>query len=369
MRIVQVANFVSPTSGGLRTTLHHLAQGYAKHGHDVVQIVPAKADGRQEHPWGTQIQLRGAALAGTGYRILLDVRRVQRELARLGPDALEVHDRTTLRGLGPWARGHGVAALAVSHERLDRWLNQWLPARFPLESLADRSNGALARSFDTIVCTTAWAAAEFRRVGAANLVTVPLGVDHEGFRPRFEPTGDPGGALLIMAGRLSREKQPEIAVEAVRELVRRRVLARLVVAGDGPLRRQLQAASAGLPISWLGFVSSRDELAELYRAADVALAPGPVETFGLAALEAMACGTPAVVNWRSALPEIVGPSSGRVCAGSGFTFADAVQELLAEPAELLRRAARRRAEEYSWDVTVAGLLAEHQSRIGGQRAA
>jgi alpha-1,6-mannosyltransferase len=372
MRIVQVANFVSPTSGGLRTTLRHLAQGYAQQGHDVVQIVPAKTDQRVDHPWGTELQLRAPSLGATGYRILLDVRRVQRELSRLCPDALEVHDRTTLRGLGIWARSNGVPALAVSHERLDCWLNQWLPARLPLASWADRSNAALARSFDTIVCTTRWAADEFRRVAASNLVIVPLGVDHEAFQARFEPAphadGD-DGAVLIMASRLSREKQPEIAVEAVRELARRRVKARLVVAGDGPLRRQLEAASAGLPISWLGFVSSRAELAQLYRAADVALAPGPVETFGLAALEAMACGTPAVVNWRSALPEIIGTGAGRVCAGSGFTFADAVQELLAEPAEPLRRAARQRAETYSWDVTVSGLLAVHRSRLEGQLAA
>jgi alpha-1,6-mannosyltransferase len=367
MKIVQVANFVSPTSGGLRTTLHHLAVGYAEAGHEVVQLVPAKSDRVVEHPWGTQLQLRGASLAATGYRVLIDVRRVQRELMRLAPDVLEVHDRTTLRGLGIWARTNGIPALAVSHERLDRWLGQWLSARLPLEGLADRSNAGLARSFDAIVCTTSWAAAEFRRVAAANVVTVPLGVDHRAFRPRFAPTGE-AGVRLVMASRLSREKQPEIAVDALRELIRRGVDARLVVAGDGPMLRPLQAASAGLPVSWLGFVSSRDELANLYRAADVALAPGPVETFGLAALEAMACGAPAVVNWRSALPEIIGPG-GRVSAGCGFTFADAVQELLAEPVEPLRRIARLRAEHFSWDITVAGLLAVHQSRLEGRLAA
>ncbi len=362
MRIVQVANFVSPSSGGLRTTLRQLADGYAQQGHEVVQIVPGRADERVDEAWGTQMRLRGPALAGTGYRMLLDVRRIQRELAKTCPDALEVHDRTTLRGLGLWARSQGVPALAVGHERLDRWLNQWLPARLPLKSWADRANNALARSFDTIVCTTDWAADEFHRVGAGNVVIVPLGVDPEAFGPRFEPNGDARGALLIMASRLSREKQPEIAVEAVRELVRRRVRVRLVVAGDGPLRRQLEGASSGLPITWLGFVASRPELAGLYRAADIALAPGPVETFGLAALEALACGTPAVVNWRSALPEIIA-NAGRVSAGCGFSFADAVEELLAEPAEPLRRAARRRAESLSWDVTVDGMLAVHRSRL------
>jgi alpha-1,6-mannosyltransferase len=242
---------------------------------------------------------------------------------------------------------------------MDRWLNQWLPARLPLVSMADRSNAGLARSFDTIVCTTSWAAEEFRRLGTSNLATVPLGVAHEEFPPRLDARRT-DSVLLVMASRLSREKTPEIAVEAVRELVRRRVNVRLIVAGDGPMRRQLAARAAGLPIVWLGFVSDREELAALLRAADVALAPGPVETFGLAALEALACGTPAVVNWRSALPEIIGSSAGRVAAGSGFTFADAVEALLAEPEEELRRAARARAERFSWDVTVEGFLGVHE---------
>jgi alpha-1,6-mannosyltransferase len=359
VRIVQLANFVSATSGGLQTTLRQLAEGYTRHGHEVVQILPAKADGSVAVTWARQVLLRSPAVTGTGYRILLDVGRVRRVLEELSPDALEVHDRTTLRGIGSWARENGIPALAVSHERVDRWLNQWLPARLPLELMADRSNAGLAAAFDTIVCMTAWAAAEFRRLDVANVVTIPLGVDRHQFPARLEARRR-DGALLVMASRLSREKQPEIAVETVRELVRRGVQVRLLVAGDGPMRRRLRARGAGLPIVWLGFVSSRAELASLFRAADIVLAPGPVETFGLAALEALACGTPAVVNWRSALPEVVGPTAGRAAAGSGFTFADAVQELLLQPEVALRSAARARAEQFSWDATVAGFLAVHQ---------
>ena len=359
MRIVQIANFVSPTSGGLRTTLRHLAAGYTQQGHEVVQVFPAKSDGHAATAEASQLLLRSPLLGSTGYRIHLDIRRVRRVLDRLAPDVLEVHDRTTLRGAGAWARASGIPSAAVSHERMDRWLNQWLPGHLPLEMIADRSNAGLARAFDTIVCTTAWAAQEFRRLGIRNLSTIPLGVDHDEFTARLEGLRA-SGVLLIMTSRLSREKRPEIAVETVRELVRRRVDVRLIVAGDGPMRRELEQRAGGLPILWLGFVAGRAELAGLLRAADVALAPGPVETFGLAALEALACGTPAVVNWRSALPEIVGPVAGRSVAGSGFTFADAVQDLLAEPEIPLRRAARARAEEFGWNATVQGFFDLHQ---------
>jgi alpha-1,6-mannosyltransferase len=363
MRIVQVANFVTSSSGGLRTTLNHLAEGYAAQGHEVVQVLPGAEDGQVETPWGRQVLLHAPLLPGLGYRLVLDAKRLERTLQGLRPDALEVHDRTTLRGLGPWAQRHDVPSLVVSHERLDRWLRQWLSPRLPLESLADKSNRSLARSFDTVLCTTSWAGEEFRRLGVDNLVTVPLGVDHQQFVPRLEPVARPD-VVLVMASRLSKEKRPELAVEALRELRRRGISARLVVAGDGPLRQQLEARGKGLPIEWRGFVEGRDELARLLADADIALAPGPVETFGLAALEALACGTPAVVNRHSALPEVIGSDAGRTAASSGFTFADAVEELLAVPEPERRAAARQRAQVFDWRYTVDGFLSLHDSRAG-----
>jgi alpha-1,6-mannosyltransferase len=359
-RIVQVANFVTPTSGGLRTTLHHLATGYAAQGHEVVQVVPGERELVEQTPWGARISVEGTPLPGTGYRVITQVRRLERRLAGLRPDRLEVHDRTTLRVLGGWAARQGVPALVVSHERLDVWLKQWLPRRAPLARAADKSNAALASSFDQVVCTTPWAAEEFTRLGVRNLEQVPLGVDLEGFPPRLHATGQQE-VLLVMASRLSREKRPDLAVGAVRELVRRGHQVRMLVAGDGPLRPALERSSQGLPIHWLGFVHGRAELAALLAAADIALAPGPVETFGLAALEALACGTPVVVNRHSALPAIVA-DAGRKAASSAWVFADCVEELLAMDELTRRHRARGRAEVFSWDTTVQGFLDVH--RIG-----
>ncbi|SET26071.1 glycosyltransferase [Geodermatophilus poikilotrophus] len=365
MRIVQVANFVSPTSGGLRTTLRHLAEGYADHGHEVVQVIPGTVDDEVETPWGRQVVRRSPALGSTGYRLLLDRSGVRRALERVGPDVLEVHDRTTLRGLGRWARARGIPALVVSHERLDRWLGQWLPARLPLTALADRSNAALAGDFDTVVCTTGWAAEEFRRLHVPNLAVFPLAVDTAAFRARTgrraEVPRSPRDVVLVLASRLSREKRPEVAVATLRALLGRGVAARLVVAGDGPLRPRMQAAARDLPVEWLGFVADRARLAGVLAAADVALAPGPIETFGLAALEALACGTPVVADSRSALPGVLGPHAGRSAPGDGAAFADAVQDLLATPEVTRRTAARALAEEFSWQRTVRGFLHVHQS--------
>jgi alpha-1,6-mannosyltransferase len=136
----------------------------------------------------------------------------------------------------------------------------------------------------------------------------------------------------------------------------------LVVAGDGPLRSRLEqrARERGLPVTFLGHVSDRGLLGALQASADVCLAPGPAETFGLAALEAMACGTPVVASASSALSEVIG-SAGAVATDHGGAFADAVELLLARPVEERREAARARAECFGWDTAVAAFLRAHDA--------
>lgn len=364
-RIVQVANFVTPSSGGLRTTLRHLASGYALAGHEVIQVLPGPRDESTDMPWGRCLQRRSPVLPGTGYRVLRSGPGLIRLLDQLAPDRLEVHDRTTLRGLGGWARARSVPSLVVSHERLDRWLEQWLPRQLRLAAVADRYNAALAASFDVVLCTTAWAAAEFERVPTPQLVRVPLGVDLAGLHPLAADevwrTHQLRGAehLLIMVSRLSREKSPGLALDTVLELVRRGCSVRMLVAGSGPQQQRLQRQAKGSPIHFVGYVSDRQRLARLLASADVLVAPGPVETFGLAALEALASGTSAVVNQASALPEVIGNTGGRSAQGSPGAFADAVEQELAEPAHERAAAARTRAERFPWSTTVAGFLQAH----------
>src|SRR5215475_11240269 len=118
----------------------------------------------------------------------------------------------------------------------------------------------------------------------------------------------PGEVLIVHCGRLSAEKRPSSSIDALARLRLAGVPAVLVMAGDGPLHTRLErrAAASALPVHFAGFVPGPAAVAALLATADVVLAPGPVETFGLAALEALACGTPVVVSGSSALPEVVG---------------------------------------------------------------
>ncbi|GLW09204.1 GDP-mannose-dependent alpha-(1-6)-phosphatidylinositol dimannoside mannosyltransferase [Microtetraspora sp. NBRC 13810] len=362
---MRLANFVAPRSGGLRTALRELGAGYAAAGHEVTLVVPGP-ERREEHTaQGRVITVPGVPVPFTGgYRVILARRSLRRLLAELEPDRLEVSDRTTLRWTGAWARRHGIRTVMVSHESLAGLLDLAGPLRAPSRWAADRLNRATAASYDTVVCTTEWAAAEFRRLHVRNLVRVPLGVDLAHFTPgRYDPTlraelGAGDGPLLVQCSRLSPEKHPDRSVRVLGELRRRGVPAVLAVAGDGPMRRSLEARAAGLPARFLGYVADRDLLARLLASADVVIAPGPVETFGLAALEALAGGTPVVVNRASALPEVVG-EAGVASSDDPAAYADAVQRLLAVPEHERRSRARAQAERFGWPAAVTGFLQAH----------
>ncbi|MFF5440522.1 glycosyltransferase [Streptomyces achromogenes] len=376
LRIVRLANFVTPASGGLRTALRELGKGYLAAGHEPVLIVPGERHTDRDTGQGRVITLPGPPLPGTGgYRVLTDRRRVAALLAELAPDRLEVSDRTTLRWTGRWARRARVPAVMVSHETADGVLRTWGLPEPVARRAADSLNTRTAHVYSRVVCTTTFAEREFVRVGARNVVRAPLGVDLMERRPALR---DPGlrarharadETLLVMVSRLSVEKRPGTALDALEALLRRGRRAVLVVAGDGPLRARLErhARARGLPVTFLGHVSDRAALGALQASADVCLAPGPAETFGLAALEAMACGTPVVASARSALPEVIG-SAGAAAAGGPETFADAVELLLARAEPGRREAARARAECFGWGAAVEAFLAAHDALEEPRRA-
>ncbi|MFH8491580.1 glycosyltransferase [Streptomyces longisporoflavus] len=373
MRIVRLANFVTPASGGLRTALRELGRGYRAAGHEPVLIVPGERAGVRDTDQGRVVTLPGTLLPGTGgYRVLTDRRRVARLLEGLAPDRIEVSDRTTLRWTGAWARHRRIPAVMVSHETADGVLRSWGLPRSAALRAADALNSRTAHAYARVVCTTEWAEREFVRVGARNVVRAPLGVDLVGRRPGLrdprvrERHARVDEILLLLCSRLSVEKRPGLALDALAALRGRGVAAKLVVAGDGPLRARLElrARERRLPVTFLGHVEDRAALGALQATADVCLAPGPCETFGLAALEAMACGTPVVADAASALPEIIG-GAGAAAAHHGDAFASAVQALLLRPERARREAARARAECFGWEEAVAAFLGAHEAPAMG----
>lgn len=123
---------------------------------------------------------------------------------------------------------------------------------------------------------------------------VSNGVDTDRFRPidagEFRERYDLEGTVIGYTGRHGYEKQLGDLIDAASGLD-----ATVVFGGDGPAREDLEARAAenDADVRFLGFLD-REEMAAFYSALDVFAFPSPVETQGLVALEAYACGTPVV---------------------------------------------------------------------------
>jgi alpha-1,6-mannosyltransferase len=114
-------------------------------------------------------------------------------------------------------------------------------------------------------------------------------------------------------------------------------------------------------VDTLGYIADRKRVAAILSSADISLAPGPLETFCLSALESIASGTPVVASQSSAVGEFLKVNlknpAGAVAADSATGFADAIQSLLYRPK--LRAVSRGAAEALPWDKTIHLMMLLH----------
>jgi alpha-1,6-mannosyltransferase len=361
MHIVQFANFHLPTSGGIRVFLAETARRYVAAGHSVTQVLPGPTNRIERSTGGVStIRVRGPVVPGLGgYRMVWDRRMLTALVEHLRPDVVELSDRTTMLCVADHARATGVPAVLIGHERLEAVTGHVMPVGGrATRAIVRHHSRRVARRVDAIVCASRFAAEEFETPERTVVVGIPLGVDLEMFTPEARcastrPESSSDVIRLVSVVRLSPEKDPHLPIAIVDELVRRGRSVSLDILGSGSLEGELRTAARGLPIRFHGHVSDRAQVASALRSADVAIAPGPNETFGLAALEALACGTPVVVPDRGALAEMVRPGVGLAVAPEPSAMADAVEWLIAN---VDRRDCRTMAAEYPWSRTVSALL-------------
>lgn len=357
MRIAQLANFVGPTSGGMKVVIETLGKGYVDAGHTRIFVSPGARDEIVETEAGILVSVRAPKVTDQ-YRMIFQPWRVLDVLDRFRPTSIEVSDKWTLSPAARWAQRRSVGSVLFSHERLSDMLAMWARRSFGVEAVVGGLNRRLSKAFDTVVVTSRFAADEFDNTGA-ELELVPLGVDLGTFNPRAGEPVDDGVLKFCYVGRLSHEKSPQLAVQTVVELHRRGHRVRLDLYGTGPDRAELQRAAGDAPVFFQGFVAGRDEVARRIAAADISLSVCPAETFGLAVLEALACGTPVVTSNRGGAHELVDVTSGASGDPNPAALADAVESLLPRLGPDLRAAARARAERYPWRRTIEQMLGVH----------
>jgi N-acetyl-alpha-D-glucosaminyl L-malate synthase BshA len=187
---------------------------------------------------------------------------------------------------------------------------------------------------------------------------VPNFVDLEEFTPATGACershfAAPDELLLVHLSNFRPVKRPVDTV-AVLAAVNRRRPARLMLIGDGPEMAHVLSEADRLQVrDRIRFLGNQDDVAPLLACCDVFLLPSEEESFGLAALEAVACGVPAVTSDVGGLSEVIrnGVNGFRAPLGDWESMAARVLEISAEPACLKAYRERARASAERFDAS------------------
>lgn len=359
-------------SGAERVLASHVA-GLTARGHSVTLVSgaagpPARGDGVEV--------LRVGWSLGTPWRAY---RAANRARARGPFDAVLVyHPYPAWRAL----RAPSFAATPAAHVFLSPWADEYderSPGRRgPLHRLGRALRrgieASVVRSVHRVLPMSGFMAARARALHGIvpeAIRVVPGGVD----RARFAPPRDRGAARAALALPASapvlltlRNLEPRMGVEALLDAMPRirewQPEAVLVVAGAGPLRRDLEARAAALglgeSVRFVGFVQEAD-LPALYGAADLFVLPtAALEGFGLVTLEALACGTPVLGTRVGATPEILEPLDPGLLVGSSpeAIGAGVLGYLARGDRDDLGRRCRAHTASYDWGRVVDALERE-----------
>lgn len=360
LRIALVTETYAPEVNGVAMTLSRMVQGLLARGHQIQIIRPRQSrnDDADQSPNHEEVLVRGAAIPGyDGLHFGLPARaRLHRLWSRQRPDAVHV---ATEGPLG-WsavsaARRLGIPVTSDFHTNFDHYSGHygvgWL--RRPVAAYLQQFHNRTAATFvPTRELSSALAARGYRKVEV-----IARGVDTAHFNPsrrsaELRATWGLGesGLAVIWVGRLAPEKNIPLVLAAFEKIRLTNQDARLIIVGDGPLRKSLQARHpdyvfAGMRVG--------EDLAAHYASGDLFLFSSLSETYGNVTLEAMASGLCVVAYDYAAAAEVITGDHTGLLVPPGDERAFVAQSLrAAESVEMRRRlgsAARARSESLDWE--------------------
>jgi len=355
-RTVVVTGHFPPESGGVQTFTYELVRRLPAD--RIVLIAPAWPGAAD-----FDATLDFPVIRRHGYLLFRGLRRIAR---RHRASAAWIPALAPFGLYAPLVRAAGIGHIVAStHGQELGWIRAW-PTRLAL--------GAATHGVDIVTYLNQATLAELRPVvdPRTRLVHLAGGVDPG----RFGRGGHDGGPVVVTVSRLVRRKGHDVLLRAWAQVLSRVPDARLVIVGDGPLRRSLaEQAARHYPgsVTVTGPVSDA-ELPSYYAAADVFVLPCrddrrglQTEGLGLVTLEAAAAGLPVVVGRSGGSPESLRPGETGLLidARTPDAVAAALLHLLENPrlARAMGEAGRRWVERtWSWDAAAARLAAALQGR-------
>jgi glycosyltransferase involved in cell wall biosynthesis len=355
VRIAYVTETYPPELNGVSLTVERTVAHLRQRGHSVELIRPRQLG---ESMCDTASEMRTAGCPLPMYRDLrfgiVSTGRLRRRFARTQPQLVHV----ATEGLLGFAAVAAARALAIpvssdfrtNFHQYSRYYGLGMLAPLVLAYLRGFHNRTQATFVPTrSLCDT------LHQAGFERLRVVGRGVDTELFSPQRrssalrERWGAGEAPALLYVGRLAAEKNVALALAAFDAVRARKAGTRLVMVGDGPLLRRLQARH---PDVIFAGIQRGERLAAHYASADVFVFPSQSETFGNVTLEALASGLPVVAFDAAAASEHVrdGVSGLLVPGGAERAFIAATCSLAWQHGHLgtLRAHARQSALQASW---------------------
>jgi alpha-1,6-mannosyltransferase len=317
----------------------------------------------------------GLHLPGTGgYSLPLGRHRLARRIETLAPDLIEVADPYTLA----WATLDAGARLdvptvAFCHSNLPAMAARLLGGAQGLRTrrgvwAARRARQYLAdlySRFDLVLAPSGTMVRRLRQWGVQQAQHQPLGVDCDTFSPQ---AADPvlrrrivrhlgvssDTRLLLYTGRFAPEKNLDVLADAVDLLGPGHLL---VAVGAGP------RPPCGRRVRVLPPVTQARHLARLLANGDVYVHAGDQETFGLGALEAMACGLPVVLSAADGLGELAARGGLAVAGRNPRDWADTLAFALSASLDTLCAQALAHARAHDWRLVVQQMAQRYQDAV------
>ncbi len=361
----------NPQAGGAEIHLHEVFGRIARSGHDVTVLSsgwPGCAPVTELD--GMEVQRAGRRLTFS----LAGPRHYRRRLRERGFDVI-VED---LNKVPLFTGGWGPPVVLLVHHLFGGTAFQ--EASLPVAAatwVLERPIPRAYRDVPVIAISRSTADDLVARGISRQLITViPNGIDLELYTPDPEGVEFPDPSILYL-GRLKKYKRIDLVLRAVQRLRARGTNCRLRIAGGGDHRPRLEALSRELGIddvvTFEGYVPE-DRKVELFRRSWVHVLTSPKEGWGIANLEAAACGTPTVASDSPGLRDSVvdGTTGFLVRHGDVEELADRIGRLLGERElrDRMAREARAFAEGFSWEESArqtAELLAERVAAAPGLR--
>ena len=380
MKICDIAGFYSEIGGGVKT--YHtakLAYFATRPEHSYIMIVASHRNAMRTVPGGRIYEVRGFPVSkNRAYRQIYDIKELRRIVLSERPDVVEagspyadclltriVCRNTNAKTVGFYHADVPDSYIAPAVRSLPPMLGN------ALLFLGRQYVRHTYRALDATVATSRHIEEKLLQQGVKHLYRIPLGVDTRRFHPnkrrdalRLSLGVGRQDKMLLFAGRFRTEKGIDTLATALPALAEHREY-KIVLAGDGPHGEAVRAAaSAHENITVIGYERDPEKLSQLYASADLFLAPGPHETFGLAILEAMSSGVPVVGADRGGSAELVSESE----TGALFRAFDpsdlvrAVETVLSTGLTDQKHRARRFVETgYSWQRTFDRMIAAYES--------